>query len=219
VEVIVGETKVIYKRQEWKMLISKLDGNQLTDAQMINLLFKGIEDAGETGDCIFVAGSSHAVKYRLPKAVELYKAGRAGKILFSGGVKWEDHPYCEALMLKHEAMKLGIPEEDILIEDLSLHTKENVLASLLVLDRAFYLHTIRRLLVVTSHYHMRRLHLTLKTYMPTWIEFTLCPVNDQRTNEDNWFTTEIGRKRVETEAKKLINYVKLGVLADENIDI
>lgn len=201
------------------MFISKLDGNQLTDAQMTNLLFKGIKDTNETGDCIFVAGSSHAVKFRLPKAVELYKAGRAGKILFSGGVKWEQNQFTEAIMLKNEALKLGIPEQDILIEDLSLHTKENVLASLLVLDRAFYLHNIKRLLVVTSHFHMRRLHLTLKTYMPSWIQFTLCPVKDQLTNADNWFLTDIGRKRVETETKKLINYVKLGVLVDENIDI
>ncbi|MGM0866619.1 MAG: ElyC/SanA/YdcF family protein [Bacillota bacterium] len=51
-------------------------------------------------------------------------------------------------------MSLGVPERDILTEEISLHTLENVLASLLVLDREFHLHNIQRLLVVTTSYHI-----------------------------------------------------------------
>ncbi|MGM0866620.1 MAG: hypothetical protein ACQEWF_18255 [Bacillota bacterium] len=69
------------------MYISKLDFEKLTYNQMTNLLFSDIEDHKENGDCIFVVGSSKAIQYRLPKAVELYKKGRASKILFSGGAK------------------------------------------------------------------------------------------------------------------------------------
>ncbi|MEI2664233.1 YdcF family protein [Rossellomorea sp. LJF3] len=186
---------------------------------MTHLLFSSIHDDQLKGDCIFVAGSSKAVKYRLPKAVELYKQGRAGKILFSGGVKWQGSEYTEAEELKKGAISLGVPEKDILIETVSLHTLENVLASLLVLDREFHLHNIRRLLVVTTSYHMRRLHLTLKTYMPDWISFTLCPVDDDNTNEDNWYLSETGIKRVTGETGKLIRYVKQGALKDEEVDI
>ncbi|OXS63841.1 DUF218 domain-containing protein [Bacillus sp. V-88] len=201
------------------MYISNLENETLTSKQRGNLLFSDIQDDQQHGDCIFVAGSSKAVKYRLPKAVELYKQGRAGKILFSGGVKWPESEYPEALQLKKEAISLGVSEKDILTEDLSLHTLENVLASLLVLDREFHLHNIRRLLVVTTSYHMRRLHLTLKTYMPDWISFTLCPVDDDNTNEDNWFLSEAGVKRVKGETEKLIRYVKQGALEDEEVDI
>lgn len=59
------------------MYISKLDGENLTDNEMTNLLFTGIEDDNECGDCIVVVGSSTAVQYRLPKAIELYNQGRA----------------------------------------------------------------------------------------------------------------------------------------------
>lgn len=201
------------------MYLSKLDAVTLTDRQLTNLLFRGIGDDGEQGDCIFVAGSNKAVRYRLPKAVQLYNEGRAGKILFSGGVTWPGNSFPEAIMLKNEAIALGVPEEDILVEDQSLHTKENALASLVTLDRAFYLHKINRLLLVTTAYHMRRMHLTLATYMPPWIRYTLCPVKDNNTNEDNWFLSDIGRKRVETGAQKLIHYVKLGVLKDEDVEI
>ncbi|NGP45703.1 YdcF family protein [Bacillaceae bacterium SIJ1] len=201
------------------MYISQLEAEKLSDQQMTNLLFKDIKDNGKSGECIFVAGSSKAVLYRLPKAVQLYEEGRARKMLFSGGVVWDGNERPEAITLKKEAMGLGVPETAILTEDLSLHTKENVLASLLVLDRAFSLHHIERILVVTTFYHMRRLHLTLKTYMPHWIEYTLCPVNDKMTRPDGWFHTEIGRKRVKEECTKLIKYVKQGALLDMDVNI
>ncbi len=201
------------------MYLSKLDVEKLTDEQLTKLLFSDIEDDNEKGDCIFVVGSSKAIKYRLPKAVELFNQGRASKILFSGGVKWEGSELPEALELKNEAIALGVPEKDILIEETSLHTLENVLASLLVLDREFHLHNIQRLLVVTTSYHMRRLHLTLRTYMPDWIKFTLCPAEDNNTREDNWFLTETGRKRVKDESVKVIKYVRQGALCDQKIYI
>jgi hypothetical protein len=199
--------------------ISQLDPNELTDLQMTELLYQNIRDDQEKGDLIFVPGSSKAVEYRLPKAIQLYQEGRAKKILFSGGVKWEGSHVTEAELLKQKAMEQGIPEEDILIENLSQHTKENVLASLLVMDRALYLHNIRRVLVVTTLFHMRRFHLTLKTFMPYWIEYSLCPVNDNTTRMDNWYHSPMGRKRVQLETSKLIKYVQQGVIVDEDVEI
>ncbi|MFD1736361.1 hypothetical protein ACFSCX_07265 [Bacillus salitolerans] len=69
--------------------------------------------------------------------------------------------------------------------------------------------------MVTNSYHMKRLHLTLKTYMPNWIKFTLCPAHDGITKLDNWFLSEKGRIRVEAEAEKVIKYVKQGALCDD----
>lgn len=199
--------------------ISQLEPNKLTDLQMTELIYSNLEDDNKTGDCILVPGSNKAVEYRLPKAIQLYKQGRANKILFSGGVIWEGNKLSEAQLLKEKAIEQGIPEEDIIVEDVSLHTKENVLASLLVLDRAFYLHNIKRIIVVTTNFHMRRFHLTLKTFMPDWIEYSLCTVNDQTTREDNWFNYPYGRKRVEMESGKLINYVKQGIIIDDKVEI
>ncbi|MEC5424820.1 YdcF family protein [Virgibacillus sp. C22-A2] len=199
--------------------ISQLEAVKLTDLQKTELLFKNLTDDNKHGDCIFVPGSSKAVQYRLPKAIQLYKEGRAKKILFSGGVIWDGSELSESQLLRQEAVEQGIPEEDILIENISLHTKENVLASLIVLDRAFYLHNIKRIIAVTAFIHMRRFHLTLQTYMPNWIEYSLCPVNDQTTREDNWFMNPYGRKRVDRESAKLIKYVKQGVITDTVVDL
>lgn len=201
------------------MRISELDVETLTDEQMSKLLFSDIEDNYEAGDCTFVVGSSKAIQYRLPKAVELYHQGRSNKILFSGGVKWNGNDRSEAMLLKDKAITLGVAEKDILVEDISTNTIENVLASLLVLDREFGLCNIKRLLVVTTSYHMRRLYLTLKTYMPDWIDFTLCPAEDNHTRESNWFTNESGRKRVRGECARLIYYTRQGALIDPEADI
>ncbi len=197
------------------MLISGLNPNTLTNEQMTALLFQGIADDGRKGDCIFVFGSKGSLKFRVPKAVELYKAGRAGKILFSGGKVWEGQGEPEAVVMRQGAMQRGVPAEACLIETDSKHTKENVLASLLILDRAFMLHSIRRLLIVTTTYHMKRCYLTLKQYMPAWIEYSLCPVDDLTTKADNWWLHESGRNLVNIESRKMIRYVKSGAIADD----
>lgn len=201
------------------MYLSKLNVDELTDEQLTHVLFSNIEDDDEKGDCIFVVGSSKAIQYRLPKAVELYQQGRARKILFSGGATWNGNDFPEAIHLKNKAIELGVSENDILIEDRSLNTFENVLASLVVLNRAFFLYNIKRLLVVTNAFHMRRLHLTLKTYMPDWIQFTLCPAEDNNTRKDNWLLSDIGRQRILAECSKLINYVQRGALKDQKVNL
>ncbi|WP_231506293.1 YdcF family protein [Paenibacillus sp. UNC451MF] len=196
--------------------ISELDPDRLTIEQMTKLLFEGIADDDQCGDCIFVFGSNRSLKYRLPAAVDLYKKGRAPKLLLSGGNVWAGQSNkSEAVLMRDRAIELGVEPQHILIETESKHTKENVLSSLLVLDRAFMLHNIRRLLVVTSAYHVRRAHLTLKTYMPHWVDYTLCPVDDQSTRKDNWWLNTEGAKRVEAESRKIITYIKMGAIEDD----
>ena len=78
------------------------------------LLFQGLEDTGENADCIIVLGSIKAAKYRVPVAVEAYKAGRASKLMLCGG-KLRDFPdgkYSEAEHMCQAALELGVAEED-----------------------------------------------------------------------------------------------------------
>lgn len=201
------------------MNLSKLEAEKLSDTQKTALLYHYLADDGKPGDCIFVPGSSKAVEYRLPKAIQLYNEGRAGKILFSGGVVWEGHDLTEAELLAEEAIASGVPEEDILVENKSLHSKENVIASMLVLDREFDLHLMRRLIIVTAAIHMRRMHLLLETYMPDWIEYSLSAVDDRTTKEENWFNNPYRRDRVDRETQKLIDYARHGIIIDEKIEL
>ncbi|KAF0817887.1 hypothetical protein KIS4809_3405 [Bacillus sp. ZZV12-4809] len=199
------------------MKISEFSPSQLNEDDVTKLLYEGIEDNLQKGDFIFVPGSSKAAEYRLPEAIRLYKEGRAKKLLFSGGVKWPGNELTEAEKLMKKAILYGIPSSDLFIENTSLHTKENVLASMLVMDRMCGMENISNIILVTAPFHMRRLHLTFKTYMPGWINYSLVSSNDGATGKSHWKQHPSGRKRAFDEAKKIIIYVKKGILMDMEI--
>lgn len=54
----------------------------------------------------------------------LYKQGKTRKIIMSGSSVYS--PYIEAQIMKLYAIALGIPEEDIIIEDRAEHSTENI---------------------------------------------------------------------------------------------
>ncbi|SDW36811.1 YdcF family protein [Paenibacillus sp. PDC88] len=188
-----------------------LDRITLDDKDLLTrILFRGIEDDGENGDVIFVFGSVSASKYRVPHAVNLYNSGRSSKILMSGGAL--EVP--EAILMKNRAIELGVPEQDIIVETLSKNTIDNVLKSREVLDPYFGLNHIKRILIVTTFYHIRRCYLTLKTYLPEHIEYSLCPAQDKSTRPTNWWESQQGTQRVMKEVEGLIYYTKNGKIQD-----
>ena len=73
------------------MLVSKITEENLTAEIVDRLLFRDLEDTGENVDCIIVLGSIKAANYRVPVAVDAYRAGRANTIMLCGG-KLRDFP-------------------------------------------------------------------------------------------------------------------------------
>lgn len=197
------------------MLISSIQLQNLTHDQITYLLFGDESDDGRKGDCIFTFGGSRIE--RVEKAVELYNQGRSSHILFAGGTKFGRPNPPEAIQMLENAIKIGVPKSAILVETESNHTKENVISSLLVLDRNIGLHKIRRLLVVSVPWHYRRCMLTLKTYMPKWIEYTWCPANHKEHQPDNWWKSPETFDYVMGELNSLTTYVQEGQLIDEDI--
>lgn len=82
----------------------------------------------EKADCIVGFGNFNTNIAR--RAAELYLAGYAPKILFTGGLGRNTEgllPEPEAVRFAKVAMECGVPEKDILVEDQSRNTKENIL--------------------------------------------------------------------------------------------
>ncbi|UNK20306.1 YdcF family protein [Paenibacillus sp. N3/727] len=202
------------------MLISNMNPEKLMKEQITKLVFG---DASEMdngtlhGDCIFVFGGMNVD--RVLKAVELYKNGRAPLILFTGGDRFGQRTLHESIFMRDEAIKLGVPAESILIEQVSNHTKENILASLMVLDRAVGLEKINRLLLVSAPGHMRRCLLMLKTFMPPWYEYVWCPDDRKLGQANSWWTDTTEEKRVRDELYKVIYGVKGKYFEDAEVDI
>jgi len=92
---------------------------------------------------------------RIWQAINLYKAGKIKKIFISGGSGFvTDRGLIESKQLKEVLLKWGIPEQDLLIEYKSKNTYENAVETKKMLAIS-YPH-IKKGLLITSAYHMRR---------------------------------------------------------------
>lgn len=195
------------------MNISDISQEQLDKELIDRVLFHGTDDDGCRGEVIFVFGSLKATYYRVPLAVELYFNLRAPKIMVSGG----NQDYPEALAMQEKAIELGVPKDDIWVESKSSNTTENVQESMKILDEKLGLNSINRILIVTTSYHMRRSYLTLKTFMPDHICFSMCSAQDNNTRRDNWWLSRAGVDRVMKEVEGLVHYTRTGQIVDAEV--
>ena len=201
------------------MWVSKITEEDLTDEIIDRLLFEGLEDTGENVDCIIVLGSIKATKYRVPVAINAYNAGRAKKIMLCGGAlrMFPDGEFIEAEHMYKRVIELGIPKENIILEKNSQSTVENILCAMVELQRTFWLNNVKKVLLVTTTYHMRR-SLAIASYLfPIHIDVVPCPANDNNTNRYNWMNSSEGIERAKGEALNIVRCVKNGVIPDFEI--
>jgi uncharacterized SAM-binding protein YcdF (DUF218 family) len=92
----------------------------------------------------------------------LYKKGHIKKIIASGGQNgmFNEDNFMEADFVAQNLMDLGIPEEDIWIENQSKNTIENALFSKKIIDRNGGLKT--KAVLITSAFHIPRAKLTFE---------------------------------------------------------
>jgi len=201
------------------MWVSKITKEDLTNDVIDRLLFEGLNDNGASVDCIIVLGSIKAAKYRVPTAAKAFFSGRSGKIMLCGGKirNFSSERMAEADDMYKKALELGIPETSIILEKSSQNTIENILCSLLELQRSMWLNRVRSVLLVTTTYHMRRSLQIAKYLFPSHIRVYPCPADDTTTKRDNWMNTPEGIDRVTEEALSIVRCVNNGVIPDFEI--
>ena len=101
-------------------------------------------------------------KTRVDEGVREYRAGRAGHIIMSGGAAWT--PVAEAQVMARAALAAGVPAEDIVIEDRSMNTIQNIFFSHAIMERRDW----RSAEVVSSPNHLPRAALILARYGFQW---------------------------------------------------
>ena len=201
------------------MLVSRIKEEDLTVEVVDRLLFQGLEDTGEDVDCIIVLGSIKAAQYRVPVAVDVYNAGRASKVMLCGGKlrDFSNGKYTEAEHMCQATLELGVAEEDVILENSSQNTVENILFALIELQRAFWLNKVRKVMLITTAYHMRRSLAIARYLFPEHIAIIPCPANDNNTRRDNWMNTPVGIERAKGEALNIVRCVSNGVIPDFEI--
>lgn len=92
---------------------------------------------------------------RIWQAISLYKMGKIRKILISGDSGYvTSRGLKEAKQLKEVLVRWGIPENDLVVEEVSRNTCENAVESYRIIQQS-YPH-IDKVLLITSARHMRR---------------------------------------------------------------
>ncbi|MGH9968767.1 MAG: YdcF family protein [Pyrinomonadaceae bacterium] len=94
---------------------------------------------------------SPVFRERINHAIDLYQHGRVRKIIFTGGQGNRDEP-TEAAAARQYAIEKGVPREDILTEETSHTTYENVLNAKQVADA----YGLKKVLIVSDPMHMKR---------------------------------------------------------------
>jgi len=198
------------------MWVSEITEEDLTEEIIDRLLFEGIADTTENVDCVIVLGSIKASEYRVPVAVNAYMSGRAHKMMLCGGALREFivGECTEAEHMRKKALELGVPEGAIILENQSQNTIENILYALAELQRAFWLNKVKKVLLVTTTYHMRRSLAIARYLFPAHIKVIPCPADDNNTRRDNWRNTPKGVERARGEALNIIKCVANGVMPD-----
>ena len=132
-------------------------------ADCIVVFAGGVGESGQAGQ-----GYEERVQY----AVELYKSGYAGQIIFSSGYSYV---FREPLVMKALAVSLGVPQDSITLEDKAANTMQNV-----EFTRDIMLsHNWHKALLVSSPYHMLRVSLVMKKNAPA-IEAIYTPILHSR---------------------------------------
>jgi len=94
--------------------------------------------------------------FRFRKAVELYKSGKVSKIVFSGNIVDKDYGSYPFDEIKPYILKEGVPEEDLIHEDVSLNTRQQAIEVVkMAVERGW-----KKLALVASHDHQYRAYLT-----------------------------------------------------------
>lgn len=142
-------------------------------------------DELQKADLIYVFGG--AGLERVKEAVSLLKEGFANKILFTGqrAAYMKDVGLSEAEYYAQEARKLGVKDDQMILETKAINTVENAVNSAKIFKEMDWLPN--SLILLTLPYHMRRAYLTFKS-VADWKPHLIChPVASEKYTKENYF--------------------------------
>jgi len=127
--------------------------------------YLGMHQIPEKADVIVGFGNFNTDIAR--RAAQLYLQGYAPKVLFTGGLGRNTEgllPEPEARRFARVAMECGVPEKDILLEDRSTNTKENIEFTRRLLEESGIPH--HHILGVHQPFMERRITAAMGVYWP-----------------------------------------------------
>ena len=103
------------------------------------------------GAAVWTSEVSPVFRERINHGIDLYRHRKVRKLIFTGGQGNPGEP-TESSAARQYALESGVPADDILIEEQSHNTYENIRYAKYLADR----HGIHKVLIVSDPLHMRR---------------------------------------------------------------
>lgn len=194
-----------------------LNDINLNNEKINKIIFNGIEYYGEKSKYALVFGHPEYLSFRVQKAIDLYKSGNIEKIILSGGIGKKDNvsTESEAIKMKRIALAQGIPESDLILEDKSTTTIENVQNVAKYFEEINY--EGKEIILISSIWHMRRCLAIAQKYLSNFEKFYPAPAHDNVAEENSWMNTEIGQNLVGDEIYYLRKHIMQEIISDLDI--
>lgn len=155
------------------------------------------------------------------KAAYLFKNGYCEYILIAGGLAKSPKTYdkifkntTEAEWHKNRLIKLGIPEERILIEGKSTDSLENVVFSKKIIFKKFK-EIPNKIIVIHKVFHGRRALMTLRKNLSQNTKYILQLVETPSRKIKNWWKNKKLKNHIIDEIRKIGEYTLKGDLGIE----
>ena len=157
-------------------------------------------------DAIVVLEGEGSGFMRTRHALDLYAAGQAPLVAFSGGTLVNAGVACSTAEVSTEmARQLDLPQDAVVIMPESHSTRDEATA----LDQLARERGWTSVILVSDRFHTRRTANTFRTLAPE-VSFTVSAADDPRFDPAHWWRSEEGLMSVVTEVLKLgfywVNY-------------
>jgi uncharacterized SAM-binding protein YcdF (DUF218 family) len=194
-------------------IVPNLNNKQIEE--LTNIIFMQETDP-EVCDAIFIFAGTHPGHWEKP--IEAYHKGLSKQIIVTGGVSptgvkhldWKDKNTPEADVIISELIKAGVKEEEIVFENRSRNTLENVRCAKEVFDFS----KVKSLLFICKNHAAGRQYRTLAQHIPNNIKYVPygfdAVYKDISVSRENWMNTEVGRARVFGEYLRIVYLGRIG---------
>ena len=164
----------------------------------------------QQADLVFVFGSRYPEPAYM--AADLVRRGITGRVVVTGGQNQvtgrnEAAAHLEILLAN------GVPRDDIIVEDQSANTLENVALALPLIARCVARKDVHSIVALTKWYHCCRAMMTLRRYL-RGVRFFPVSYEPADVTRSGWWLTEEGCGPVFKEWRVIPEYLKQGGIAE-----
>ncbi|MFM7057382.1 MAG: YdcF family protein [Planctomycetota bacterium] len=170
-----------------------------------------LEDAFQQASAAVVIGAPDPVdlQQRISAAVALFKARRAPLLLLFGGRSANPEQPSEVARMREAALRSGIPDAALIPAELTADLPEFAKHTQRLLKSEPRLQTARSLALVSSAWHLLRVSIVFKKFLPRQVTLYCHPTPDGITAR-NWMLEPRGKATAENELRLIEKLVKSG---------